>query len=350
MKHSKRGKPFQQSYSFEFYLTSDYYCNKKTIMKSTEIRLILCLFLTHLFIPYTVWSQNPELRVLQFQQNGKAVLVGGKAEFSIPSGFKYLDSKQSSYVLQQLWGNPPGNSFGMIFPGYANDTFPSTWAIEISYSDEGHIDDEDASEIDYEELLEQMKEAAVNEGESRKKAGFPAYEIVGWASPPFYDSRHKKLHWAKLLNFEGDSSPTLNYNIRVLGRNGVLVLNAIGSPSDLSEINQSLSGILKGINFTPGNAYADFQEGIDKKASYGIAGLIAGGILAKTGILAKMGLFFAKFAKLIFVGMAAGAGALWKLFTGRKSAKKEEEPALPVPADGHHPNEPETEDPEKGIS
>ena len=75
MKHSKRGKPFQQSYSFEFYLTSDYYCNKKTIMKSTEIRLILCLFLTHLFIPYTVWSQNPELRVLQFQQKHLKTLL-----------------------------------------------------------------------------------------------------------------------------------------------------------------------------------------------------------------------------------------------------------------------------------
>ena len=128
-----------------------------------------------------------------------------------------------------------------------------------------------------------------------------------------------------MLKFEGDSVQTLNYNIRVLGRSGVLVLNAIGSPSDLNEISQSLDPVLKGVNFTSGNTYADYKEGIDKKASYGIAGLIAGGILAKTGILAKMGIFIVKFAKLIFAGLAAAVAAFWRWLSKKKKEKRKQE-------------------------
>ena len=294
-------------------------------MKNYGLRILLLVSLFH-FLPVRMsFSQPGDARVLQFQKSGKAILGSGLAEFSIPPGFKYLDPEQSSYVLQQLWGNPPASSYGMIFPDYANDTFPSTWAIEISYSDEGHVDDADAADTDYEELLEQLKETAKEEGEQRKASGFPAYELMGWASPPFYDAANKKLHWAKMLKFEGDSVQTLNYNIRVLGRSGVLVLNAIGSPSDLNEISQSLDPVLKGVNFTSGNTYADYKEGIDKKASYGIAGLIAGGILAKTGILAKMGIFIVKFAKLIFAGLAAAVAAFWRWLSKKKKEKRKQE-------------------------
>jgi uncharacterized membrane-anchored protein len=37
------------------------------------------------------------------------------------------------------------------------------------------------------------------------------------------------MYWAKEINFGGDSENTLNYNIRVLGRKGVLLLNFIAA-------------------------------------------------------------------------------------------------------------------------
>ncbi len=50
------------------------------------------------------------------------------------------------------------------------------------------------------------------------------------AAPPRYeDAATHKLYWAKELNFEGDSGDTLNYSICMLGRKGVLELNAIAS-------------------------------------------------------------------------------------------------------------------------
>jgi uncharacterized membrane-anchored protein len=119
------------------------------------------------------------------------------------------------------------------------------------------------------------------------------------------------------LHFEGDSAETLNYNIRVLGRKGVLVLNAIGSMDDLDVIKSNINPILANVNFTEGNRYEDFDESIDDIAAYGIGGLIAGGVLAKTGFFAKIGLILAKFSKVIIIGVIAAGGFIYRLFTGK---------------------------------
>lgn len=255
-------------------------------------------------------------------KTGKVLLKDGLAEINVPKGFKYLDAEQSKYVLNQLWGNPDSETLGMLFPEYANNFIPSTWAIELSYDDEGHVKDDDAKDIKYDELLKTMQDDTREGSKSRVEAGYDAVELVGWASPPYYDQEAKKLHWAKKLRFGDSEEETLNYNIRVLGRKGVLVLNAIGGIEDLATIKNNINPILASVEFTKGNRYEDFDESIDKLAAYGIGGLITGGVLAKTGLLAKIGLIFAKFAKVIFLGVAAVGGAIWKWFGGKG---KEEE-------------------------
>ena len=54
--------------------------------------------------------------------------------------------------------------------------------------------------------------------------------------PPSYDAAAHKLYWAKELMFGTDMDHTLNYNIRVLGRRGVLVLNAVAEMKQLAVI------------------------------------------------------------------------------------------------------------------
>ncbi|MDW8419367.1 MAG: DUF2167 domain-containing protein [Chitinophagales bacterium] len=255
---------------------------------------------------------------LEYVTSGNIPLRNNLAVFAIPAGFKYLDAEQSQYVLTELWGNPPSETLGMIFPGEAGDTIPDTWAVEISYEEDGHVKDDDARNINYDDLLKQMQESAEQSNQKRKELGFPTYQLLGWASAPYYDEKAKKLHWAKRLLFEGDSEETLNYNIRVLGRKGVLVLNVIGQVEQLEEIKKHVPAILNSINFTPGNRYEDFDSNIDKVAAYGIGGLIAGGVLAKTGLLAKIGIIFAKFAKVIIAGAAIIIAAIVKFFTGKK--------------------------------
>lgn len=248
-------------------------------------------------------------------QHGNIVLNGNIASVNVPDGFKYLDAKQAEFLLVKVWGNPPSTSLGMLIPE-EQSPFTGSWAINLTYDEDGHVKDDDAKDIKYDELLKDMKEQAKEANEERKKEGYPSIEILGWASPPFYDEKEHKLHWAKRIRFGEDSIESLNYNIRVLGRKGVLVMNAIGDMTQLEEIKLSIPKILPSVNFTNGNTYGEFDSSLDKVAAYGIGGLIAGGILAKTGLLAKIGLILLKFGKIIFVGAAASIAGIVKYFKG----------------------------------
>lgn len=251
-------------------------------------------------------------------QTGEIVLGDGLAELRVPYGFKFLDAKQSDYVLTEVWGNPPSPTLGMLFP--ENETpvsDGSTFAIEISFSDEGYVEDEDAADIDYGDLLDQMIADTEEVNPQRVELGYPTIQLIGWASTPFYDAETKKLHWAKELNFGGYENNTLNYNIRILGREGYLNLNAIGEMPTLPLVQDKIDAILESVNFTEGNTYADFNPDIDKVAAYGIGGLIAGKILAKVGFFAVL----VKFWKFI----AIGAIGLFSVFKKKIFGSKKED-------------------------
>ena len=71
---------------------------------------------------------------------------------------------------------------------------------------------------------------------------------------------------------------------------------------------------MKMVSFTEGNRYADFKPGIDKVAAVGIGGLIAGKVIAKTGLLVTLLLVFKKAWFLIFIRIVW----LKNKFTSRK--------------------------------
>lgn len=251
-------------------------------------------------------------------QEGTISLQNGIAEIAVPKGYKFLDAKQSAYVLTDLWGNPPAEVLGLLFPKDVDPISTNfTYAVEITYSDEGYIEDDDAKDIDYNELLEGMQEDSAASNTERKKQGYPTMDIVGWASTPFYDGETKKLHWAKELKFEGEEVNTLNYNIRVLGREGFLNLNAIGTIDILPLFKKDVTQILNSVAFTEGNTYADFNPDLDKVAAYGIGGLIAGKLLAKAGFFVVI----LKFWKFI----AIGAVGLFSAFKSKIFGRKEED-------------------------
>ena len=246
---------------------------------------------------------------------GKISLENGLAEIDIPENYKFLNAEQSKYVLTDLWGNPPSEVLGLLFPKNINpidDNF--TYAVEVTYSSDGYIDDEDAKDLDYDNLLEEMQDDTSAANPERKELGYPEMELIGWASKPFYDADEKKLHWAKELSFEDEEINTLNYNIRVLGRKGYLNLNAIGTIDILPEFKKDVDEILNSVHFTNGNKYADFNPEIDEVAAYGIGGLIAGKLLAKAGFFALI----LKFWKIIAIAVVGAFTVFKKKIFGTK--------------------------------
>ncbi len=259
---------------------------------------------------------------LQFQ-TGEIPIGSGIAKLNVPATFKYLNPADSAKYLQLL-GNPPSEVLGLLFPATSDLLSSRTWFTVLQYAPEGHVKDDDAAKIDFEQLLKDMKESSKEDNEQRAKEGYPKVEIVGWAAAPRYDASTHKLYWAKDLHFEGESSDTLNYNIRTLGREGVLVANVVGGMEDLPAIEQATPEILSMIDFTPGNRYQDYNPKTDHTAEYGIAGLIAGAaglkIAAKAGIFALILKKAAVLWKVILVAGVALLGVI-KKFVGRKKAE-----------------------------
>jgi uncharacterized membrane-anchored protein len=141
--------------------------------------------------------------------------------------------------------------------------------------------------------------------------------LVGWAEPPHYDARAHKLYWAKELAFGADEH-TLNYSIRVLGRRGVLVLNAVAGMDKLPAIRQETQTVLAAVDFNDGHRYADYLPGTDKAATYGITGLIIGATAAKAGFFKVLIAGLLAFKKALVVGVLALISAIKVLFGGKK--------------------------------
>ncbi len=248
-------------------------------------------------------------------QTGKIELTQGNGTLNVPKGFKFLDSKQTQYVLHDLWGNPEDTTvLGSLVPENRGVTYGDSWLFVINYQPDGYVKDDDANEIDYDELLEQMKEDTKVSNEERKKLGYETAELVGWASKPFYDSNLKVLHWAKEIKFGNADVNTLNYDLRVLGRRGMYNVSAVSNMSELQEVKSSIPGIINSIQFKDGDKYIDFDSSTDTVAAWTIGGLVAGKVLAKAGFFAIL----AKFGKVIFIGLIAAFAAVKKFFFNKK--------------------------------
>jgi len=248
---------------------------------------------------------------------GAVVLPGNRAALNLPEAFHYLAPDDAQRLIEQGWGNPPGSgegTLGMILPAKVNPLGEAGWGVIITYVDDGHVADDDAASIDYGDVLKDMQESTDATNEERVKAGYESIKLSGWAEPPHYDAASKKIYWAKDLKFGENAEHTLNYCIRVLGREGVLELNAVAGMSQLEAVKESMKQVVGFADFTQGNRYADFNADTDKVAAYGLAALVAGGMAAKTGLFAKLlALLIAAKKAVVFVLVAIGA-AIGKLF------------------------------------
>src|SRR6185436_9533807 len=142
---------------------------------------------------------------------------------------------------------------GMLIPADASPLTKQGWGIVITYDEDGYVDDSDAASINYTKLLKQMQDATAEDNKERAKRGFHTIAVVGWAEPPTYDRAAHKMYWAKDLMFGSSGEHTLNYSIRILGRRGVLVLNAVANMHQLPAVRSETQNVLTAVNFVEGH-------------------------------------------------------------------------------------------------
>ena len=244
---------------------------------------------------------------------GDVRIDAARAVLHLGDRYYFLPATDAKRVLTEAWGNPPqavGDVLGLVMEK-GKSPLDDAWGAVITYRDTGYVSDADATGQDYDAVLQSLKEGEAEENEQRKAAGFPTLNLVGWAQPPSYNAAAHSLIWARELASSDSKTHGLNYDVRLLGRSGVLSLNMVATMPMLAEVRAAANSFGQAVDFETGARYADYNAATDKAAGYGLAGLVGGGaavaVAKKAGILVLL----AKFWKLILVGaVALGAGAM----------------------------------------
>lgn len=264
-------------------------------------------------------------------QTGTVTLSDGMVTIRLPELFRFLGPDGSRRLLTEAWGNPADSAdgvLGMLIPSDQSPVGEDGWGILITYDEDGFVDDEDGSGIDYGKMLAELQAATSAANEERQNAGFEPVRLVGWAEPPSYDRATHKMYWARELAFGQSDEHTLNYAIRVLGRRGVLVLNAVASIDQLDTIRSETKRVMAAVEFNEGHRYTDYLPGKDRAASYGIAGLILGATATKAGLFKVLLASLLAFKKGIVLAVIA-LGALIKTLFTKKTTVHATPPPLP---------------------
>jgi uncharacterized membrane-anchored protein len=254
-----------------------------------------------------------------------SVPLRDQATLSLPEGFGFIPRKEAA-ALMTLMGNRTGDEFiGLLVPVGSQKGAGGQWFVSVHYDAAGYIKDDDAKHWDADKLLQNLKDGTEAANADRVGAGIPPLVVSRWIQSPQYEDGVHRLTWsAEVKRKDGtDTDPTINYNTYVLGREGYMSLNLVTATSTVDADKVAAGKLLSAVDFKSGKRYTDFNSSTDKVAAYGLAALVAGVAAKKLGLLALLGVTLAKFAKIIFIAVAAfGAGiSRWiKARMGRKEA------------------------------
>jgi uncharacterized membrane-anchored protein len=264
------------------------------------------------------------------RQSGVVPLPTAGVQLDLAGKYDFIGPEGAKRIVTEIWGNPPDVAdgvLGIILPHGGDPREVDTWGAVVTYLDIGYVSDKDATTADYAKILDEMRQGEEQDNKEREAQHLDTIHLAGWAQPPSYDAQRHVLIWARDLA-SSKGLHTLNYDIRLLGRRGVLSLNVLAPLSGLPQVQAAASSIGGTAQFQTGDRYADYGAG-DKTAGYGIAGLIAAGAGAvavkKLGLLALL----LAFGKKAFIIIAAGfaAAMAWlrrtfgKLFGGKRADK-----------------------------
>jgi uncharacterized membrane-anchored protein len=251
-----------------------------------------------------------KLRQLNWVLGPKDITLSANSTLSLPDGYVYLDAANTA-KFEELNHNLSGGKEVMIAPKTLR------WNAYLIFDDAGYVKDDE--KIDAGAILKTLQNNNAAGNEERRRRGWDEVQLVGWSTPPAYNSTTKRLEWATLLR--GHNGEATNFFTKILGRRGVTTVILVSSPGEAASAMDDLNQLLTGYRFNSGETYADWRPG-DKVAEYGLAGLIVGGavaVAAKTGLL--KGLLAALIAgwKLVVAGFVALLAALKSLFKRKQT-------------------------------
>jgi len=246
------------------------------------------------------------------------VALGSQAQLKLTDGYDFAGAADTRKLMQSMGNSVSNREVGLVNPK-ARD---KEWVLIFEYEAVGFVKDDEKDKIDKQALLDSIREGTEEGNKRRKEAGVPGLHVTGWFEEPHYDSRTHNLVWA-LAAKDDNGVPVVNYNMRVLGRDGYMSITLVDNPDKLATSKVEVESLMSGFSYQTGKTYAEFRPG-DKIAEYGLAALVTGGAgvaAAKLGLFAWLFKFLAKGGKATvaaLVAAAAGVRAFFARIFGRK--------------------------------
>lgn len=233
--------------------------------------------------------------------------LGINAQVKVPDGYVFTGARDTRTIMELNHNPLTGKELGFVAPNGEN------WFAVFEFDEVGYVKDDEKASLDATAILDSIKAGTEEGNKERTKRGWPTMTILGWQQEPRYNETTHNLEWA--IRAVSDGTPVINYNTRILSRNGVMEVTLVTDSESLNQTLPKFKTMLQGFEFKQGHRYAEFRAG-DKTAAYGLTGLIVGGT---TAALVKTGAF--KWLWKVLVAAAVGVSALVKkLFSRNKSA------------------------------
>ena len=227
-----------------------------------------------------------------------------QARLRIPKGQIFIPEGEAGRLLRAYGNRNSPSLVGAVMP-LSDD---EDWIAVVRFIREGFVRDDDAKDWKADELLASLRAGTEEANKDRAQRGFPELEITGWLQKPEYDAASHRLVWSLGSRRKGEpagSDGGVNYNTYALGRDGYFSLNLITTESDLPADRKQAAALLADLDYVEGKRYTDHNPATDPVAAYGLAALVGVVAAKKLGLIALIGVFVAKFAK---VGLLAVAG------------------------------------------
>lgn len=152
------------------------------------------------FVCSATENQTDQKPAIDWQKGPLKAILDGLADINIPAGFLFTGRKGAQKLLELTQNIPNGKEVGAIIPVTRGED-EKIWFVIFEFNEVGFVKDDEKGKIDANGLLKSIREATEESNEIRKEKGWPAFHILDWKSPPFYDQGSNNLNlgdsWAR---------------------------------------------------------------------------------------------------------------------------------------------------------
>jgi uncharacterized membrane-anchored protein len=198
--------------------------------------------------------------------------LGAEAYLSLPEGWHWVPKDR----LQAYFGND-GREAGAWDLGLALSPGQPLFEFRVQFEPLGAVA-EPTGALDPAALLAKVQAGAAAANTARRISGGVEVQIPAWADEPAYDAGSKRLTWGEHRVSGADERR--GWHARLLGRAGVLKIDAEG-PEDLMQLQVPLlQTLFNGLSLAEGRGLADHGS-TDKAAPVDLTGLLLEGTLGR---------------------------------------------------------------------